>query len=109
MKSLNPIKFVSNAVEDLARYQAQIEAAETFKNAEVVSKAMYGYLDCLDAFTDTMAGEENLDFTSALGETLEDWRTKMYQALVIKAHETQQPEDVIRKLLHLRDEHATSC
>ena len=41
------MKFVSNAIEELTKYNEAIAAAETFENALNVARKMMGYLDGL--------------------------------------------------------------
>lgn len=105
MKSLNTMKFMSNAIENLTEYKTAIAAAETFKDAQKQALAMMGYIDCLTTFLNTMICVENNDFTGDFGELLDDWMHKLYQELAIKADETKQPSEVILKLLNKRDEY----
>ena len=105
MKSLNAMKFVSNAIEELTKYNAAIDAAETFDAAKNIARKMMGYIDGLTTFLNTMICFENNDFTGEFGEVLEGWMHKTYQALVNKAIETKQGHDVEWKLLTKRDEY----
>lgn len=47
MKALNTMKFVSNAIEELAEYKAVIAAAETFEDAKNKARMMMGYINSL--------------------------------------------------------------
>ena len=47
MKSLNTIKFVSNAIEELTKYNEAISAAKTFEDAKNKARMMMGYIDAL--------------------------------------------------------------
>ena len=105
MKALNTMMFVSNAVEELTEYTTKIAAAETYEDAKNTARVMMGYIDCLVTFLNTMICKENNDFTAELDDVLNDWMAKMYQALADKALETDQPHDVVLKLLQKRDEY----
>lgn len=105
MKALNTMKFVSNAIEELTKYNEAVAAAETFEDAKNVARKMMGYIDGLTTFLNTMICAENNDFTGEFGEVLDGWMHKMYQSLVNKADETKQGHDVMWKLLTKRDEY----
>ena len=105
MKALNTMKFVSNAIEELTKYNEAVAAAETFEDAKNVARKMVGYIDGLTTFLNTMICMENNDFTGEFGEVLEGWMHKMYQSLVNKAIGTKQGNDVEWKLLQKRDEY----
>lgn len=105
MKALNTMMFVSNAVEELTEYKTKIAAAETYEDAKNTARWMMGYIDCLVTFLNTMICKENNDFTAELDDVLNDWMAKMYQAIADKAIETDQPHDVVLKLLQKRDEY----
>jgi hypothetical protein len=105
VQNLNTMKFVSNAIEELTKYNEAIAAAETFENALNVARKMMGYLDGLTTFLNTMIYAENNDFTGEFGEVLDGWMHKMYQSLVNKATESNQDKDVVWKLLVKRDEY----
>lgn len=105
MKALNTMKFVSNAIEELTKYNGYIATAETFEDAKNKARQMMGYIDGLTTFLNTMICFENNDFTGEFGEVLDGWMHKMYQSLVDKAVETKQGHDVEWKLLQKRDEY----
>jgi hypothetical protein len=105
MKALNTMKFVSNAIEELTKYNEAVAAAETFEDAKNVARKMMGYIDGLTTFLNTMICAENNDFTGEFGEVLDGWMHKMYQSLVNKADEAKQGHDVMWKLLEKRDEY----
>ena len=105
MKALNTMMFVSNAVQELTEYKTKIAAAETYEDAKNTARGMMGYIDCLVTFLNTMICKENNDFTAELDDVLNDWMAKMYQAIADKAIETDQPHDVVLKLLQKRDEY----
>ncbi len=105
MKSLSTMKFVSNAIEELTKYDEAIATAKTFEDAKGAARKMMGYIDCLVTFLNTMICTENNDFTGDFEEVLDGWMHKMYQTLVNKATETNQGKDVIWKLLVKRDEY----
>lgn len=105
MKSLNTMKFVSNAIETLAEYKIAIADAKTFDEAKNKGRTMAGYIDGLTTFLNTMICQENNDFTGEFGEVLDGWMHKMYQAVIDKAVETDQDKDVIWKLVMKRDEY----
>ena len=105
MKALNTMKFVSNAIEELTKYNEAVAAAETFEDAKNVARKMMGYIDGLTTFLNTMICAENNDFTGEFGEVLDGWMHKMYQSLVNKADEAKQGHDVMWKRLEKRDEY----
>lgn len=105
MKALNTMKFVSNAIEELTKYNEAVASAETFEDAKNKARVMMGYIDGLTTFLNTMICMENNDFTGEFGEVLDGWMHKMYQSLVNKADETKQGHDVMWKLLEKRDEY----
>lgn len=105
MKTLNPIKFVSSAVENLTLYRAEIEAAEDYECAKAVGEGMFGYLHGLNTILSAMTCEENREFTEDMVRVLENWQVRAYRALVDKARETQQPKNTIQTLLYLLDTH----
>lgn len=105
MKSLNTIKFVSNAIEELTKYNEAIAAAKTFEDAKNKARMMMGYIDALTTFLNTMICMENNDFTGDFSEVLDGWMHKMYQTLVDKAVETNQDKDIVWKFLVKRDEY----
>ena len=79
MKALNTMKFVSNAIEELTKYNEAVAAAETFEDAKNVARKMMGYIDGLTTFLNTMICAENNDFTGEFGEVLDGWMHKMYR------------------------------
>ena len=105
MKSLNTLKFISNAIEELTKYNEAIAAAETYEDSKNVARKMMGYIDGLTTFLHTMMCVENNDFTGDFSEVLDGWMHKMYQSLVNKADETKQGHDVMWALLKKRDEY----
>ena len=105
MKALNIMKFVSNAIEELTKYNEAVTTAETFEDAKNVARKMMGYIDELTTFLNTMICVENNDFTGEFGEVLDGWMHKMYQSLVNKARDTKQGNDVMWTLLKKRDEY----
>lgn len=106
MKQLNTMKFVTNMTEEVAGYKAAIKAAETYDEARNKAYKMRGYIDCAVTFLNTMICKENNGFTAELDEVLNGWTADMYQALASKATETQQPVELIGKLLRARDEYS---
>lgn len=105
MKSLNTLKFISNAIEELTKYNEAIAAAETYEDSKNVARKMMGYIDGLTTFLHTMMCVENNDFTGDFSEVLDGWMHKMYQSLVNKADETKQGHAVMWALLKKRDEY----
>jgi hypothetical protein len=105
MKALHTMKFVSNAIEELTKYNEAIAAAETYETAKNRARMMMGYINGLTTFLNTMICMENNGFTGEFSEVLDGWMHKMYQSLVNKAVETKQGHDVEWKLLQLRDEY----
>lgn len=106
MKALNTMKFVTNAIIELAKYRTAIREAETYESAGNAAYQMSGYIDCMTTFLNTMICMENNDFTGDLNDVLEDWMATLYQTLADKAIETKQGGETIHKLLCMRDEHA---
>ena len=104
MKSLNTMKFVTNMTEELASYKAEIKAAETYESAKYGALKMLGYINCSITFLNTMICRENNDFTEAFDEVIEGWQRSLYQCLVDKSIETQQPASVTEALCRKRDE-----
>lgn len=43
MKSLNTLKFISNAIEELTKYNEAIAVAETYEDSKNVARKMIGY------------------------------------------------------------------
>lgn len=105
MKTLNTMKFVSNAIEALTEYKTAIAAAETFEDAKNVARKMMGYIDCLTTFTNTMICMENNEFTGDFSDLLDGWLHKMYQELINKATATSQNHDTVWNLLCERDKY----
>jgi len=104
MKSLNTMKFVSNAISNLTEYKTSIATAKTYESARQIANRAIGYIDCLNTFNNTMICHENNDFTPEFGEVLEGWMHSIFQVLADKADETHQDHDIIWKLLQMRDE-----
>lgn len=104
MKALNTMQFVNNAVKDLTQYEGRIEAAETYENAKNIARQMFGFIDCMITFNNTMICTENNDFTGEFGEVIDDWTSHVYQLLVNKAIETKQSDETVWRLLKKRDE-----
>lgn len=103
MKALNTMKYVSNMIETLTEYKARIEKAETYEAAKRTAHKMFGYIDCMTTFLNTMICTENNDFTAELDEVIDDWTAKTYQAMIDKAAETRQSNDLILQLCGARD------
>ena len=103
MKVLNTMMFVSNACEELVGLRGGIENEGTFEAAKEGFYKMMGYIRGLNTFNNTMVCLENNDFTEAFSDVLYGWERKACQALINKASETGQSEDVIHKLLEMRD------
>lgn len=99
------LKFISNAIEELTKYNEAIAVAETYEDSKNVARKMIGYIDGLTTFLNTMICPENNDFTGDFGEVLDGWMRKMYQSLVNKARDTKQGNDVMWTLLKKRDEY----
>lgn len=104
MKALNTMKFVNNAAIELTHFKELIATAETYEKAKEKAAAMFGYLDCLTTFLNTMICKENNDFTAEFDEVIEEWQRTAYQAVIDKALETKQDSNVIVALLRKRDE-----
>jgi hypothetical protein len=98
------MQFVNNTIKDLTKYESRIEAAETYENAKNIARQMLGFIDCMITFNNTMICMDNNDFTGEFDEVITDWTSHVYQLLANKAIETQQPHDILMKLLKKRDE-----
>lgn len=103
MKALNTMKFISNAVTELNVFKELIATTETYEKAKEKTSAMFGYIDCLTTFLNTMICEENNDFTAEFDEVIEEWQRTAYQALIDKAIETNQNMNVTVVLCRKRD------
>lgn len=103
MKALNTMKFISNAVTELTVFKELIATAETYEKAKEKTSAMFGYIDCLTTFMNTMICTENNDFTAEFDEVIEDWQRTAYQALIEKATETNQDMNIVISLCRKRD------
>lgn len=109
MATMNGMKFVSNAVEELVYYKRKIEGSESYEDAENNARFMIGYMGCMTTVLSTMIYEENDEFTEDFDAIIDNWMWKMYQELINKAYETKQPHEKIAKLFKLRDDHSHFC
>lgn len=105
MKALNPMKYITNATKDMVGYTTRIKDAATFEAAKEIANQMYGYINCMNTFFNTMICAENNDFTADSDEVVECWLYDMYQALADKATETKQDEELILRCFQKRNEH----
>lgn len=105
MKALNTMKYMSNLIETLTEYKARIELAETYEAAKTTAYKMFGYIDCMTTFLNTMICKENNDFTAELDEVIDEWMVKVYQTMIDKANETEQSDDLVWKLCEARDQY----
>lgn len=103
MKNINVFQFISDSVEDLVKYQNTIEDAETYESAKQHANRMLGHLNCLNTFVCGMICMENNDITGMLGDMIDSWTIKCYQALINNAHRTKQDSETMMKLYEKRD------
>ena len=104
MKPLNTIMYISNAAEELTEYKAKIVRAADYAEAKRIGNMALGYINCMITFLNTMICKENNDLTGELDEAISSWRKSIFQAVIDKADETKQPNEVIWVLLKKRDE-----
>lgn len=105
MKPLNTMKYITNATKDMVGYTTRIKEAATFEAAKEIASQMYGYINCMNTFFNTMICAENNGFTADSDEVIESWLYDMYQVLADKAAETEQDETVVMRCLRKRNEH----
>ena len=105
MKSLNTMKFISNAIEDLCNYVNAIKQAETYEHATYIGGKTLGYIDAHITFLNSMICEENNDFTQEYDEVVDRWIVKVYQAVLEKAIETKQSEETIDRLIKKKNQY----
>lgn len=103
MKPLNTMMYISNAAEELGEYKAKIIHAADYTEAKRIGNMALGYVNCMITFLNTMICEENNGLTGELDEVISSWRKSIYQAVIDKADETNQPVEVIMALLRKRD------
>lgn len=104
MKALNNVKFLCEATTTFNEWVEAIDKSETYEDARRPGCAALGFIDCMTVYLNTMIAMENNGFVAELDEVLEDWTASVYQHMADKAIETNQPHEVIMKLLKRRDE-----
>lgn len=97
----NPIFFFSKAIEELTENKAAIAAAPDFNTAKSIAAASLGFTDCLVVLGNSC----DSSFPDDYMDVVDGWCHKIYQALVNKAIETHQPDDVQLQLMQKRDEY----
>ena len=85
MKSMNIFQFVSNASEELTRYEIRMKGAETYDSVKQVGCRMIGYIDCMITVSNTMICMENNEITAMLDDVEMEWLRKTYQAMIDRA------------------------
>ena len=105
MKEINVIKFVSNASEELTKYQSLIETAESYERVRQLGNRMLGFIDCMITLSNGMICQENNGITAMLDEVETEWVVKTYQAAINRADELGVDTDIIFKLCQKRDEY----
>lgn len=105
MKALNNIQFVSDATTNFNQWINAITQAETYDKAVRKGEGALGFIDCMTTYLNCMICWDNNDFTGDLGDLLDNMTASVYQHVADKARETNQPNDVIMKLLEKRDEY----
>lgn len=105
MKSMNIFQFVSNASEELTRYEIGMKDAETYDRVKKIGNRMIGYIDCMITVSNTMICMENNEITAMLDDVETEWLRKTFQAMIDRAVELKCDEDIIWKLCEKRDEY----
>lgn len=104
MKALNNIKFLCDATTTFNAWLKAIDDADSYEDARNRGNSAMGFIDCMMVYMNSMLAVENNDFTEQLDEVLEDWAASVYQHMSDKAIATNQPTEVVLKLMRKHDE-----